>query len=116
MFQVAIADHDGILTCFGMKKGEAVVCVLVEKFLCIIVQPVGSFRFLTAKKFVFCLFQPVFKTLPGQKIARLDLGGAAGTPQEKIFVCSGSQVRGFTKKGKQFLTFEANLTENINAM
>lgn len=25
MFQVAIADHDGILTCFGIKKGEAVV-------------------------------------------------------------------------------------------
>lgn len=24
-FQVAIADHDGVLTCFGMKKGEAVV-------------------------------------------------------------------------------------------
>lgn len=63
-----------------------------------------------------CVFQPVFKTLPGQKIARMDLGGAVGTPQEKIFVCSGSQVRGFTKKGKQFLTFEANLTENINAM
>ncbi|KAM9741316.1 BBSome complex member BBS7 isoform 1-T1 [Menidia menidia] len=81
--KVAIADHDGILTCFGMKKGEAV---------------------------------PVFKTLPGQKIVRMDLGGAAGTSQEKIFVCSGSQVRGFTKKGKQFLTFEANLTESINAM
>ncbi|XP_034037925.1 Bardet-Biedl syndrome 7 protein [Thalassophryne amazonica] len=81
--KVAIADHDGILTCFGMKKGEAV---------------------------------PVFKTLPGPKITRMDLGGATGTPQEKIFVCSGSQVRGFTKKGKQFLTFEANLTENINAM
>uniref|UniRef100_A0A3B4YF00 Bardet-Biedl syndrome 7 n=1 Tax=Seriola lalandi dorsalis TaxID=1841481 RepID=A0A3B4YF00_SERLL len=81
--KVAIGDHDGILTCFGMKKGEAV---------------------------------PVFKTLPGQKISRMDLGGAVGTPQEKIFVCSGSQVRGFTKKGKQFLTFEANLTETINAM
>ena len=60
--------------------------------------------------------QPVFKTLPGQKVSRLDLGGALGTPQEKIFVCSGSEVRGFTKKGKQFLTFEANLTESINAM
>nr|XP_061793449.1 Bardet-Biedl syndrome 7 protein [Nerophis lumbriciformis] len=81
--KVAIADEDGILTCFGMKKGEAV---------------------------------PVFKTLPGEKISRMDLGGAAGTPQEKIFVCSGSQVRGFTKKGKQFLTFDANLTESINAM
>lgn len=81
--KVAIADHDGVITCFGMKKGEAV---------------------------------PVFKTLPGQKIGRLDLGGALGTPQEKIFVCAGSEVRGFTKKGKQFLSFEANLTESINAM
>lgn len=72
-------------------------------------------RFSNAKQRDF-VFQPVFKTLPGQKIARLDLGGAAGTPQEKIFVCSGSQVRGFTKKGKQFLTFDANLTESINAM
>uniref|UniRef100_A0A3Q3IW34 Bardet-Biedl syndrome 7 n=1 Tax=Monopterus albus TaxID=43700 RepID=A0A3Q3IW34_MONAL len=81
--KVAIADHNGIVTCFGMKKGEAV---------------------------------PVFKTLPGQKIVRMDLGGTVGTPQEKIFVCCGSQVRGFTKKGKQFLTFEANLTETINAM
>ncbi|XP_049614124.1 Bardet-Biedl syndrome 7 protein isoform X2 [Syngnathus scovelli] len=81
--KVAVADHDGVLTCFGMKKCDAV---------------------------------PVFKTLPGQKICRIDLGGAVGTPQEKIFVCSGSQVRGFTKKGKQFLTFDANLTESINAM
>lgn len=81
--KVAVADHDGVLTCFGMKKGEAV---------------------------------PVFKTLPGQKISRLALGGAQGTPQEKIFVACGSEVRGFTKKGKQFLSFEANLTETINAM
>uniref|UniRef100_A0A671MP00 Cyclin-A2-like n=1 Tax=Sinocyclocheilus anshuiensis TaxID=1608454 RepID=A0A671MP00_9TELE len=71
------------VTCFGMKKGEAV---------------------------------PVFRSLPGQKISRLELGGALGTPQEKIFVSSGSEVRGYTKKGKQFLTFEANLTESINAM
>ncbi|KAA0709574.1 Bardet-Biedl syndrome 7 protein -like protein BBS2-like protein 1 [Triplophysa tibetana] len=60
--------------------------------------------------------KPVFKSLPGQKISRLELGGALGTPQEKIFVCSGSEVRAYTKKGKQFLTFEANLTESINAM
>ncbi|KAJ8262423.1 hypothetical protein GJAV_G00166310 [Gymnothorax javanicus] len=56
--KVAVADQDGVLTCFGMKKGEAV---------------------------------PVFKTLPGQKITRLDLGGALGTPQEKIFVAAGSE-------------------------
>ncbi|MBN3296985.1 BBS7 protein, partial [Amia calva] len=59
---------------------------------------------------------PVFKTLPGQKISRLELGGALGTPQEKIFIAAGSEVRGFTKKGKQFLSFEANLTESIKAM
>lgn len=29
-FQVAIADHDGVLTCFGMKKGEAVVSDFVK--------------------------------------------------------------------------------------
>lgn len=69
------------------------------------------------RKLVIYLFlQPVFKTLPGQKISRLVLGGAQGTPQEKIFVSCGSEVRGFTKKGKQFLSFEANLTETINAM
>ncbi|MGH0183113.1 UNVERIFIED_CONTAM: hypothetical protein FKN15_024259 [Acipenser sinensis] len=59
---------------------------------------------------------PVFKSLPGPKISRLELGGALGTPKEKIFVAAGSEVRGFTKKGKQFLTFEANLAESIKAM
>ncbi|XP_041130154.1 Bardet-Biedl syndrome 7 protein [Polyodon spathula] len=83
MQKVAVADQDGVITCFGMKKGEPV---------------------------------PVFKSLPGPKISRLELGGALGTPKEKIFVAAGSEVRGFTKKGKQFLTFEANLAESIKAM
>uniref|UniRef100_A0A8D2JDF9 Bardet-Biedl syndrome 7 n=1 Tax=Varanus komodoensis TaxID=61221 RepID=A0A8D2JDF9_VARKO len=82
-FKVVIGDHDGVITCFGIKKGEPV---------------------------------PVFKTLPGEKIARLELGGALNTLQEKIFVAAGSDVRGFTKKGKQFLSFNTNLTENIKAM
>ncbi|XP_060707336.1 Bardet-Biedl syndrome 7 protein isoform X2 [Hemiscyllium ocellatum] len=60
--------------------------------------------------------KPVFKTLPGHKVSRLELGGAIGTPQEKIFISVGSEVRGFTKKGKQFLSFETNLTEIIRAM
>ncbi|KAJ1216858.1 hypothetical protein NDU88_004457 [Pleurodeles waltl] len=81
--KVAIGDNDGVITCFGIKKAEAV---------------------------------PVFKTLPGQRISRLELGGALGTPQEKIFVATGSEVKGFTKRGKQFLTFETNLTESIKAM
>ncbi|XP_019377616.1 PREDICTED: Bardet-Biedl syndrome 7 protein isoform X2 [Gavialis gangeticus] len=81
--KAVIGDQDGVITCFGIKKGEAV---------------------------------PVFKTLPGQRITRLELGGALNTPQEKIFVAAGSEVRGFTKRGKQFLSFETNLTENIKAM
>ncbi|XP_070647107.1 BBSome complex member BBS7 isoform X1 [Bos indicus] len=81
--KVVVGDHDGIVMCFGMKKGEAVT---------------------------------VFKTLPGQKIARLELGGALNTPQEKIFIAAGSEIRGFTKRGKQFLSFETNLTESIKAM
>lgn len=37
-------------------------------------------------------------------------------PQEKIFLAAGSEIRGFTKRGKQFLSFETNLTESIKAM
>ncbi|XP_077332966.1 BBSome complex member BBS7 isoform X2 [Lithobates pipiens] len=81
--KVVVGDQDGVITCFGIKKNEAV---------------------------------PVFKTLPGHKISRLELGGALGTVQEKIFVSSGSEVRGFTKRGKPFLSFETNLTESIRAM
>ncbi|XP_070273011.1 BBSome complex member BBS7 [Myotis yumanensis] len=81
--KVVIGDHEGVVLCFGMKKGEAVA---------------------------------VFKTLPGQKITRLELGGVLNTPQEKIFVAAGSEIRGFTKRGKQFLSFETNLTESIKAM
>ena len=33
--------------------------------------------------------------------------------RDKIFVSSGSEVRGFTKKGKMFLQFETNLAERI---
>ncbi|XP_059121224.1 Bardet-Biedl syndrome 7 protein isoform X3 [Peromyscus eremicus] len=81
--KAVVGDQDGVVMCFGMKKGEVV---------------------------------PVFKTLPGQKISRLELGGVLNTPQEKIFLAAGSEIRGFTKRGKQFLSFETNLTESIKAM
>uniref|UniRef100_UPI00359011B8 Bardet-Biedl syndrome 7 protein n=1 Tax=Myxine glutinosa TaxID=7769 RepID=UPI00359011B8 len=81
--KIAVADQNGILTCFGIRKGESV---------------------------------PVFKTLPGPGINRLDLSGVPSTTQEKIFIASASEVRGYTKKGKQFLSFETNLAESITAM
>ncbi|KAK8374160.1 hypothetical protein O3P69_010999, partial [Scylla paramamosain] len=38
------------------------------------------------------------------------------TVKDKIFVSSGNEVRGYTKKGKQFLGFDTNLTEEIKSM
>jgi len=52
--------------------------------------------------------------LPGPPINKLELGGALGTPQDKIFVASGAEVRGFSRKGKKFLDFNSNLTEPIS--
>nr|CAD7403389.1 unnamed protein product [Timema cristinae] len=80
---VAVADQDGVLQVFSLKKGE---------------------------------IQLSFKTLPGPGISRLELGGAIGTVQDKIFVSSGNEVRGYTKKGKLFLAFDTNLTEPIKSI
>ncbi|XP_066957827.1 Bardet-Biedl syndrome 7 protein homolog [Macrobrachium rosenbergii] len=49
-------------------------------------------------------------------VTRVELGGALGTVRDKIFVSSGNEVRGYTKKGKQFLGFDTNLTEEIKSM
>ena len=58
----------------------------------------------------------VFKTLPGTAIQRMELGAIEGPQAEKIFVAAGAEIRGYTKKGKQFLTFDTNLTESIQSM
>jgi len=55
----------------------------------------------------------IFKTLPGSPINKIVLGGALGTAQDKVFVASNSEVRGYSKKGKKFLDFNTNLTESI---
>ena len=60
--------------------------------------------------------QMVFKTLPGTKILRVELGGIEGPQSEKIFVAAGAEIRAYTKKGKQFLSFNTNLTESIQSM
>ncbi|KAL1110414.1 hypothetical protein AAG570_007945, partial [Ranatra chinensis] len=60
--------------------------------------------------------QLAFKTLPGAKISTLELGGAIGSVQDKIFISSKNEVRGYTKKGKLFLSFDTNLTETIKTM
>ena len=84
--RVAVGDDDGVVQVFSVKSGEP------------------NF---------------VFRTLPdskGTKVTRMELGGALGTARDKIFVASGSEVKGFTKKGKMFLQFETNLAESIQSM
>ncbi|CAE1234860.1 BBS7 [Acanthosepion pharaonis] len=81
--KIAIADNDGVVQCFSMKKGEVIT---------------------------------QFKTLPSQKIQRLKLGGVHDAPKSNIFVASASEVRGFSKKGKQFLAFNTNISETIQSM
>ncbi|XP_047495998.1 Bardet-Biedl syndrome 7 protein homolog [Penaeus chinensis] len=57
-----------------------------------------------------------FQSGVSKSITRVELGGALGTVQDKIFLSSGNEVRGYTKKGKQFLGFDTNLTEEIKSM
>ncbi|KAI6186973.1 hypothetical protein M3Y98_00191200 [Aphelenchoides besseyi] len=57
-----------------------------------------------------------FKNPPGPPISFVRLGGALHTIQDKTFVASGAQVRGYSRKGKQFLSFESNMAETISSM
>jgi len=60
--------------------------------------------------------QHVFRTNPGPEINRLELGGPVDGARERIFTAAGPEVRGYTKKGKNFLTFDSNMSENIMSM
>ncbi|PVD34246.1 hypothetical protein C0Q70_05514 [Pomacea canaliculata] len=81
--RVAVADNDGLLQVFSIKKGEV---------------------------------QNVFKTTLHQKVTRLCLGGQPGAQRDRIFLSVGSEVKGFSRKGKNFLSFTTNMTEPIQSM
>ncbi|XP_052751732.1 Bardet-Biedl syndrome 7 protein homolog isoform X2 [Galleria mellonella] len=57
-----------------------------------------------------------FKTLPGKPITSVQLASSTGTLTDKIFAASGNEVKGYTRKGKVFLTIETPLTETITSM
>ena len=44
------------------------------------------------------------------------VGGSEGSQGDKIFVSCETEVKGFSKKGKQFLNFDTNLTDHISSM
>ncbi|KAH7731678.1 CBN-OSM-12 protein [Aphelenchoides avenae] len=57
-----------------------------------------------------------FKTPPGPPISCVRLGGALQTTQDKTFVAADAEVKGYSRKGKQFLAFQTNMTERITSM
>ena len=58
----------------------------------------------------------MYKTPPGPPVAAVCLGGAAGTLHDKVFVVSDNTVRGISKKGKHFFSFETNMAEPARRM
>ena len=60
--------------------------------------------------------QIIFKTLPGNKISSVKLGGESAPNNEKIFAAAQNDVKGYSKKGKQFLTFTSNIAEPIESI
>lgn len=73
----------------------------------------GVVQLLSAKKDDVSV---LFKTVPGSKIMSVQLGGSSGSVSDKIFVANESQIIGYNKKGKVFLTFDTNLTEPIKSL
>jgi len=45
-----------------------------------------------------------------------DINTFKGTVQDKIFLSMGTSVRGYTKKGRMFLSFDTGLLESIKCM
>ena len=65
---------------------------------------------------LFNVLQAVFKVQSLKNITRVELGGPVGGVRERIFITSGSEIKGFTKKGKNFLQFDTNLSEPVQSM
>jgi Bardet-Biedl syndrome 7 protein len=62
------------------------------------------------------IFQSIFKTAPGKRINRVELGGRSGETADRIFVAAETEVRGYSKKGKQFYSFDTNVSDPIRCM
>jgi len=57
--------------------------------------------------------EKVFVAQGGKEASRVELGGDA---RENVFVASSGTVRAYSKKGKEFLRFNTNLSEPIHSM
>ncbi|KRX39462.1 Bardet-Biedl syndrome 7 -like protein, partial [Trichinella murrelli] len=57
-----------------------------------------------------------FKTFPDARIDAIALGGEEHSARDKIFLASGSVVKGYNRRGKHFLDFDINKTDSIKSM
>ncbi|CAK1551817.1 unnamed protein product [Leptosia nina] len=57
-----------------------------------------------------------FKTLPGRPITSVQLGCSSDSHADKTFAASGNEVKGYTRKGKVFLTVSTLVAETITSM
>ncbi|XP_063530370.1 Bardet-Biedl syndrome 7 protein homolog isoform X2 [Cydia strobilella] len=57
-----------------------------------------------------------FKTLPGKPITAVQLATDDGSQADKVFAASGNEVKGYTRKGKVFLSIETALSDTITSM
>ncbi|VDP51840.1 unnamed protein product, partial [Soboliphyme baturini] len=57
-----------------------------------------------------------FKTVPDVPINATAIGGTQNSSRDKLFVATGSVVKGYNRYGKQFLDFQTNKTEPITSM
>ncbi|GBP63206.1 Bardet-Biedl syndrome 7 protein [Eumeta japonica] len=58
-----------------------------------------------------------FKTLPGKPLQQgIDSFQFTDAQAEKIFAAAGNEIKGYTRKGKVFLTLETTLSETITSM
>lgn len=85
--RVVVTDSTGLVHCFSVKRG------VVETDFKTHLQHNGS----------------------AAAVDAVALGGAVGN-RDKIFVSSGSTVRGFTRKGKEFFEMRTNLSESLHHM
>ncbi|XP_013079429.2 Bardet-Biedl syndrome 7 protein homolog isoform X1 [Biomphalaria glabrata] len=60
--------------------------------------------------------QTLFQASKKNQISRVVLGGQIGGVRDRIFTSAGTEVNAFTKKGKNFLTFDTGITEPVQSI
>lgn len=60
--------------------------------------------------------QHIAKTQSDTKITRVELGAPEDQVRNRIFYATGTEIRGLTKTGREFLCFNTNLCEDIRSM